>query len=181
MNEDKKSYTCTRCDKTTESKRIPMGWKLISGTEIVCAACRSQNYVQRVVSLPVDSIVTEEADVKPWTPFKRAWDLATSLANWCQIELMKFDSIRTPAMEAMPKFNRKMFSGDRDLYGHWNHECPFRDEFNGATGSAATMIRAIEKRWASHPEFGRFAVLWRRDSASPVARWPQPWVVRKQD
>lgn len=175
-----KSFSCAICSSQKESVRLPVGWKLVP-SGCVCKSCKSTSYIQLVVSLPIEEIITDEKGVKPWTPFKKAWDLATSLVNWCQIELLKHDAIRDPSMKALPKFNRKMFPGGRDLYGHWNANCPFRGEFIGAAGSASTILRSVEQRWSKHKEFGRFAVLWRRDSASPVARWPQPWVVRSQD
>jgi hypothetical protein len=202
------TYTCQKCSDTKETKRPPMGWKLLAdGESIVCKACKGSNYVQRVVSLPVVAVVG--ANQKPWEPFRHPWDLATSLANWLQRELLRHDAIREPGMGALPKYDGKMFrhawscltptmqanirkkNPDKtyaatdmvgvDLYGHWSIACPFRGEFDGAAGSASTILRAVESRWKGHKEQGRFAVLWKRDTASPTARWPQPWVVRRSD
>lgn len=179
------TYTCTRCPATKDGKRLPMGWKLLTAGR-VCGSCRAASLVTRVVSLPVAEVVEwvgaePGKEVKPWTPFRGAWDLATSLTSWCQLELLKHDFTRTPEMVACPKLDAKPFPGGANLYTHWNATCPFRRAFDGAAGSAAQMIRHVEQRWRSHPEFGRFAVLWRRHAASPTARWPQPWVVRRQD
>jgi len=154
--------------------------------------------MNRVITLSIREIADSEARVID--TFRPAWNLATQLANWAQLELICRDVRRKPDAAKMPKYDRAaMFGthparfnraakGDKpatlpgdpktgDLYGIWNRECAFRESFEGCSCSARDILTAVEKTWTGHKEFGRFAVLWKGSARGATYVWPYPWPV----
>lgn len=167
-----RDYTCTACGVVGNGKRLPRKWKQMSAGPL-CPTCRD-GYATRVVTLPVREVVTP-AETRLLDSLRECWRLATDLANWSQMELLRRDVRRTPDMERLPKF------AVGSLYTIWRAECSFADAFAGCAGSAAAIIRECEQRWKSHPAFGRFNVIWRGESSAATYRYPYPWIVRSQE
>jgi hypothetical protein len=168
-----KTYACS-CGASAEGKRCPRGWMASPGGP-VCPGCR-EGMATRVVSLPVRSVV-EPAGVSLLDSLRAAWRLSTDLANWCQQELLRRDVRRAPGMERLPP------CAVPSLYtiAIRDRGFPVAQLFGGAAGSAAAVVREVERRWRHHPRFGRFAVLWRGESSAATYSYPYPWVVRAQE
>lgn len=173
-----KTFACTRCSASVASKRLPRGWKDCGGP--TCEACLIANFNMRAISLPVAHLTTAKGEpvgegfLRHFLP---AWRLATDLANWAQQELLRRDVRRMPGMTTLPKY---IPFPDGGLYTHWNATASpeSRAAWAGATGTAATILKAVEDRWKDRD---RLAVLWRGESSACTFRFPYPWVVRRQD
>lgn len=168
-------YTCCQCghEVTTKTPRLPRGWKDISGS--TCDKCVKSGWYTKCIKLPVREVVGGAAK-DFFSTFTKAWRLSTDLANWAQRRLLVHDVVRSPDMTTLPKFEAI------NLYKQWNLEVPLavRDLWDGSTQSAATILRAVESTWKSHPRFGRLAVIWRGESSPATYRWPYPWPVPAQ-
>lgn len=169
-----KEYTCTGCGMAKAAKRCPRGWKQMPAGPL-CPDCR-EGFATRVVTLPVREVV-EPAGTRMLDSLRECWRLATDLANWCQLEMLRRDVRRTPDMERLPAYAvPPMYSiAIRD------RGCPIAERFGGCAGSAAAIVRECEQRWRNHPRFGRFPVLWRGESAAATYTYPYPWIVRAQE
>ena len=156
--------------------------------------------VTRVVTLPIREIVGSEISVID--TFRKAWRLATALANWAQRELVTRDVVRTPTMRTLPKYDRKQMFGKvprrfnrvpkppflaasagdlapGSLYDLWTRTYPAADraEWDGATVSARDVLTNVERTWTNHKSFGRFAVLWEGEARACTFRYPYPWPI----
>lgn len=156
--------------------------------------------VSRTVTLPLRGVLVPEGG-SVLDVLRPAWRLATDLANWAQLELVKRDTRRTPAMTRLPKYDReKMYGtvastrarkgkdGSRlsagsemtaDLVAVWARECPadLKAEWEGGVAVARQIIRNVEETWKSHPSFGRFAVLWKGEARPAVFQYPYSFPV----
>ncbi len=154
--------------------------------------------VTRVVTLPIREIVGSEISVID--TFRRAWRISTDLANWSQRELVSRDTVRTPGMTTLPKYDRAavfgtvprrfnraprppltaMSAGEltaSSLYDLWTRTYPERAAWDGSTVSARDIMTNVERTWTHHKSFGRFAVLWKGESRACTYRYPYPWPV----
>lgn len=202
------TYKCSRCPAQVEAKtqRLPRGWKDYGGP--VCGACLVAGYSIRAITLPVAGIVgridreTDEPEPVEQGTFLRhfmdSWHQATDLANWAMRELAQRDVRRAPGMTTLPKYDAKAMFGENPrriarknaaptqvetLYSTWNTimPLPWRQLWDGAAGTAGTILKQVEDTWKNHPSFGRFAVLWRGHARPMVYRFPAPWPVRNAD
>jgi len=203
-----RAFACARCAAEVVSNRLPRGWKDYGGP--ICGACLAADYCVRAISLPVARVVgrldARGDDVEFTEGFLRhfhpAWRAATDLANWAIRELARRDVRRTPEMETLPKydpaamfgtFKRRLKRKGADpkapqvgtLYSLWNDQSvmplAWRQLWDGATGSALTVLTAVEDAWKGHKSFGRLAVLWQGKARPMVFGYPYPFPIRAGD
>lgn len=172
------SYICAECGATKDSKRQPRGWST-RGESLLCQICLKGAWSTRAITMPVAEVIDPPLGESEtfFSRFSSAWRISTDLANWCARELLRHDVTRTPAMEQLPAY------APINLYRRWNETTGGTSlaEWQGCSGAAADIIRAVEQTWRNHPRFGRYAVIWRGEASAATYRWPYPWPIRKQD
>lgn len=178
-------HTCKKCERDLETRtsRLPKGWKNING-DPVCNRCVKDTWVPRGITIRVAAIrgrVVGRGTAQTLEPvegflryFHDAWRLATDLANWTQQEIIRRDVRRLPAMTTLPAYESP------NLYRVWNEVAPpeIRTAWDRATGTAATIVKAVEDVWRGR---NRLQVVWHGRSRAAVFNYPYPWPVREQD
>jgi hypothetical protein len=141
-------FACSQC-KTEKyikpdrrgTERLPAGWKRLPN-EILCGKCVKDSYVIRAVEFPVASPVDmtrEELNAL----LDGCWREARRLANWAECQLFDADKKTLDAQgkaPAMPKVY---------LYGIFKsgRTFPRRRQWDGATQSAAIILRGVERAY----------------------------------
>lgn len=136
----------------------------------------------RCVSVPLDRCMgraenprrpAELTAAEFWPQIHAAWRLSTDLANWGVHELIRLDVRREPGQARMPAM------AGVNLYTHWNATAPvaLRQAFAGATGSAASIIRWVHRKYKQD----RFRVVWQGQASYASYRYAYPWPVRAQE
>ena len=128
---------CSRCEATRASKPrmgggvyVPRGW-WEHGGEVLCPACKAEQYITRVVSLPVAAPLDGEwKDLR--AALRRGWRESRMISNAAVQELFRTEPAITPGTERMPKPPKV------DLYSLMRARFP---EF--PTGSLCALLKRV--------------------------------------
>ena len=164
---------CSMCQVEKETKpgkiepKLPRGWKRWQDNTI-CSQCWKKQYVLRSVYLPIASPITKgisrEERVECWKilrdKLKVAWRQSTEASRWALKQLLANDIIRTKEDKKLPPMPPIYLYG----MGNWN----------GWAGSAAAVLRTIEKQYKEK----RYDMIWRGNSRLPDVRYPRPYPVK---
>ena len=162
------TFTCCVCNKTMVSSknRLPMGWKRLAGP--TCSSCMGDDYVGRVVSLPVVRVMGHEwQEMRPF--FNETFSKSSRLLNWATMKLLAAEPILSPGTTKLPK------APEVSLYKEF-HGYPLRSEWDGATSSASTILNAHHAKWKKM----RFDVLISQKKSPPFCKKRAPFTISSQ-
>jgi hypothetical protein len=159
------AIACDTCGTAVEADRAPRGWKRYR-EQLYCKKCWGRKTIVRAVTFPV--LAAEGMEWKELNArLTEVWGLATRLANWEVTELAKSDVTRTAKMEKLPKRDRF------NLYGRFCKKCPDRKLWDGATQSASSILRTVERSYDAE----RINVIWHGSASLRSYRYPTPYPV----
>jgi hypothetical protein len=162
------AIACGACGTAVEADRMPRGWKRYR-EQLYCKKCWGKKTIVRAVTFPV--LAAEGMEWKELNArLTEVWGLATRLANWAVTELAKSDVTRTAKMEKLPK------RGPFYLYGRFGKKCPDRKLWEGATKSAGSILRSVERSYDTE----RINVIWYGSASLRNYRMPTPYPVHNQ-
>lgn len=154
---------CSQCPATSEKDRLPPGWKRHKD-QVWCADCWNAAYVQRPVTIPIAGPVDGEWPELRAT-LKNCWAAATAIANWAVTEMARNDTPRTMGQERLSTATKLyLYPGARLV----SPECDPQ--------SVTAVLHAVESRYRK----SRLAVMWFRNQALPLYRYPVPYPVHNQ-
>ncbi len=154
--------TCSICQRTGKTERLPRGWK--RREEVVfCEACWRERYILRSIAIPVVEPMGED-----WHNFREAlklgWVQATAAANWMMTELYARD-FRRGREDKMPPMKRVYLYPEA------------RERFPGLTPQSVVSIEnAVQAAYRA----ARYEVLWTCSASLPTFRYPRPLPVHNQ-
>lgn len=156
---------CVHCKREHKSKGgLPRGWKR-NGKQVICAACWSDRYMLRAITIPVAGPESPEEWPKLRTALAGAWGDTTRLANWLMTEQIKADRVRKPE-------DTKLWPAPNPyLYPHARLVCP-----NLSPAAVVAICNLVQRKYNT----ARLDVIWRGAASLPSFRYPMPYPVPAQ-
>jgi len=161
---------CVGCDKEPKSaQKLGRGWHRI-GEEVHCPKCWTKAYRMRAISFGILG-PAEDADGE-WTKddmyadLREAWKHSTRATNIATQQLAIADQVRMPSDKKLAPFKPPY------IYPMLRAAVP-----ELSSGSVSAIIHAATLRYLRR----RLETVWFSSASFPNARYPSPYLVRRQD
>lgn len=155
------SVSCSHCDVSRESSRLPRGWKNHEG--IYCGKCWRALYILRALTVPVVSPL--DCDWRTlWESLSTVWKVTTQASNWMMTELYRLDAERQ-GDEKMPPMEHLYFYPE--IGRRWPQLPP---------RSRTSLEQSIKGKYRAV----RYKLKWQHGVSLPSFRYPVPYPVHNQ-